>query len=189
MYNIMIKYFVASILYIFVTLGLCAGVVFFSSAIHAPFTQNDVVDEQVTQFMLSNDVSLLEEFTPNEVSHLQDVRTLVVNGVFFAIIALIILVSLLSTIKEKIAVYASPLLLLYSIWGVFLVDFSTIFQLFHQTFFPQGNYLFPASSLLITTYSESFFSTLTTIILGATLTSWLLILCLAVLQRSKYHVF
>jgi integral membrane protein (TIGR01906 family) len=38
-----------------------------------------------------------------------------------------------------------------------LLPWNTVFSVFHQVFFPQGNWIFPAQSLLIQTYPASFF--------------------------------
>ena len=38
-----------------------------------------------------------------------------------------------------------------------LINWDVLFRVFHLVLFPQGNWMFPANSLLIQTYPESFF--------------------------------
>lgn len=100
-----------------------------------------------------------------EVHHLHDVKRLVEVLVGIAVLCVTIGVSILRYVPDtpyrtiarrvSIAVLATVLVLA----GLALVTgFQNFFLEFHLIFFPQGNFTFPASSFLITTYPEAFFS-------------------------------
>ena len=106
-------------------------------------------------------------FTEKEKSHLADVRRIILFLKYTAIISLvaIIVIFLRMRIKggigekvEKTAFYAAiansavlAIILLLSI------NFTWLFANFHKIFFPQGNWIFPDDSLLITMFPREFF--------------------------------
>jgi integral membrane protein (TIGR01906 family) len=96
--------------------------------------------------------------TAAEKSHLADVKDLMKDlPILFLVLALVWL-TLFNRIKEKrkillyggLVAVAIPLLLA-------IVPFDSIFTLFHQLFFPQGNWMFSPDSLLIQIYPIQFF--------------------------------
>jgi len=102
-------------------------------------------------------------FTPNEVAHLNDVSTLykpiarVLN--FLSACAWIVLLafvlkkkSFVKSFQDSAFVYAGFVVLFFG----FLLFFSIFFTQFHTILFPQGNWEFPADSLLIQTFPELF---------------------------------
>lgn len=96
---------------------------------------------------------------PSELSHLQDCNKLIRLAI--PILVVIAVVALASGIflgasagKRSFghALVAAPAVLLVALIGVgiwALVDFYGFFGTFHELFFPQGNWTFPAESLLI----------------------------------------
>ncbi len=97
-----------------------------------------------------------EVFTPDEESHLHDVRNLLwVNGLLTVILG-ILLFQCIKTHGKEIAVKGFiALIIIVVLASVF--PFENIFLWFHYVFFPQGNFLFPPGSMLLTVYPDSFF--------------------------------
>ncbi len=102
-------------------------------------------------------------FTPDELSHLNDVSKLYKSFSFtINTLATLSWAVLIFALSEKIDILpylnrASHILIgtfLFKIIG--LVFFSVFFDNFHQVLFPQGNYSFPAESVLITIFPEIF---------------------------------
>jgi integral membrane protein (TIGR01906 family) len=115
----------------------------------------------------------LQYFTEDEKSHMSDVRHLLdlMRIIYYSAIAVSIalFIYLYITLKNDSGVFIRILAksLLYSsiaciaflaivlIMCVFYFDAT--FTLFHLIFFPQGNWMFASSSLLITLFPEQFF--------------------------------
>ncbi len=108
-------------------------------------------------------------FTDNEISHLEDVRVLTdrLLIIFYSSLGLFVLSSIL-LVSKKIALFFKSMGLVFvgsaGLVGAILVllylfsqNFWVFFEQFHQVFFPQGNYMFPADSLLITLFPLGFF--------------------------------
>lgn len=137
--------------------------------------QNNAADQILDYF--KNDKRDLDVygFDLNEISHMRDVKLLILKTKYFFYFLLLINVLLLffsyfyyaEYRKEKLKVIFKKFLncLLYGsfltmvlILLLFLLSFANfdfLFSLFHKTFFPQGNYAF-ASGLLITLFPEKF---------------------------------
>ncbi|MBU0979763.1 MAG: DUF1461 domain-containing protein [Nanoarchaeota archaeon] len=116
-------------------------------------------------------------FSPDELSHMEDVRTLVLKGKYFLhglLILLIILTALLAAVSYLVIpklwvsyffkylgaslTYAPMILLLLSTaFFVALENFSSVFVSFHNVFFPQGNWQFPEDASLVRLFPEEFF--------------------------------
>ncbi len=143
--------------------------VFLVTPIHTPFLGEDdltFVDKAVSRYILDGDTTILQAetgLTDDEVSHMSDVRDIVIYITALGIISAVTLAFLRPRKRiEKVVMLASPLYL-HSLTGSVVaislaIGFSKVFKAFHQIFFPQGNYLFSPSSLLIRTYPESFFA-------------------------------
>ncbi len=109
-------------------------------------------------------------FTDNEISHLEDVRVLTnrLLTLFYSSLVLFTL-SVASFIIKKTELFFKSMGIIFigsaSVVMVFLLllyilsqNFWIFFEYFHQIFFPQGNYIFPADSLLITLFPIGFFN-------------------------------
>lgn len=87
--------------------------------------------------------------TLEEIKHLEDVHTI------FKLIYIVLPILLATIIKStKQVSYNYPKEIIVFLIGsiIILSTFSSAFTLFHQIFFPQGNWSFPADSLLIQLY-------------------------------------
>ncbi len=149
---------------LYIILIVCAGMIIITlfSFLHKPFlsTQARITDKQVTTFLYTGNGAYLSRFTLAEKGHLGDVRQLLILAAYIAIIAVVLLLFSWHwlTFQERQSILLSPVLFLFYILPpVLLHQFSRGFLLFHQILFPQGNYMFPFDSLLITTYPEKFF--------------------------------
>ncbi len=108
-------------------------------------------------------------FTPDEVSHLNDVRELLAKIfiLYFSSILLVIIGIILLIDKNikifirnlgKIFVISSVSILLFiAILYLLGKNFPVLFDNFHLIFFPQGNFTFPENSLIITLFPFGFF--------------------------------
>ncbi len=115
----------------------------------------------------------LKYFNEEEKSHMQDVKFVVsgINFIYYSSTIFFILIFLvlyflskkdkMSFIEHlyKMILYGASASLIFLIvlflWSVF--SFDTLFFLMHLILFPQGNWMFPAGSLLITLFPEQFF--------------------------------
>lgn len=163
----------ASICYILVLLLVSLGIVVVATPVHEPFLGDSdfsVIDKTVTKFLIKQDSSLLDGFSVNEKSHLEDVAKLLNKGLFLlaGLIAVLGFLVFNATSQEKHTILMSPFafLIIFSIPLIIMFfRFNASFLGFHQLFFPHGNFNFPVNSLLILTYPESFFMTMGVIIL------------------------
>jgi len=139
--------------------------------------------QQETMNFLQSNAELTMNYTSLESSHLEDVKqvmnytTILFYGLLLGVTALITYhrrkkkeLEKLLTIGGKATVIFLSVLLILS-----LTSFNFLFTLFHQIFFPQGNWMFATDSLLIQTFPTTFFTAiaikifLLTLILGAIL--------------------
>ena len=147
-----------------------------SSIVNDDFFYSNVFDFLVFQKPLDS------AFTPDETSHMHDVR-LLFNLFRFLSLLFLLLISVYVFLFFKInktgkkSVFNNKLfvvelrfflkkikLSLFLSLGFFVlllffvfVDFTSSFDVFHRVFFPQGNWIFPFDSLLITLFPLSFF--------------------------------
>ncbi|RME32157.1 DUF1461 domain-containing protein [Candidatus Woesearchaeota archaeon] len=134
----------------------------------------------------------LSFYTRSEQEHLRDVRRLlnIARGVL-VVSGLIILWFVLrirkareagrkelSTLLRRTGLAVLVIALMLGLGGL---NFPWFWLRFHELFFPQGNYLFSVTSVLITLYPESFWSTLAMHVLAAALSLGLLCLLGALL--------
>ena len=146
--------------------------------------------------------SPLDHFTPDEQQHMRDVRTLLTLMTTITLLALLCGTVLLArrhtgTAKRQTAQKNSVLLCSAGRWvGIVLVlvvvsslliDFSSLFSAFHALLFPQGNYLFPAESLLIRTFPEAVFRELGTVFGTALLCAGVLCIILSSIYCRILH--
>ena len=137
-----------------------------ASCIHQPFLSSQAIstDKNVTTYLLTGDISILEGFSIAEISHLQDVRNLLRLGIIIFIKLFIVTLGLWILLKkeERLAVLLSPFIAtIISLPLLLTTNFAVLFEWFHKALFWQGNYTFPLSSLLIQTYPGSFFVAMT----------------------------
>jgi integral membrane protein (TIGR01906 family) len=105
-----------------------------------------------------------KNYGENEVSHLQDVKQVMKKvDYFFLVLLLGISLTITSYRKSrelrKLFLYGgiSTISLMLMIVPVSIFAFNELFDLFHKIVFPQGNWMFPLGSLLITVFPVKFF--------------------------------
>lgn len=108
-------------------------------------------------------------FQEDEIGHMEDVRELLKNILIIFCICLLLFIAtftLALVLNRDNAIRRAGLVLIWSSASVLIVflllqilsaNFSALFDNFHSIFFPQGNYMFPAGSLLITMFPFGFF--------------------------------
>lgn len=111
-------------------------------------------------YFRNNDYSVPEIVRLNydENSHIRDVKIVIKNVflVFYFIVPIFALALFFAKNKQKVFFYGS-------IFGILLpvlfsvVAFPVLFTIFHQVFFPQGNWIFSENSTLVSTYTFDFF--------------------------------
>ncbi|HVR88514.1 MAG TPA: DUF1461 domain-containing protein [Candidatus Limnocylindria bacterium] len=101
-------------------------------------------------------------FEANERSHMADVRGVFRLTGYAFVVALVVIAGLVrwtsrrerSRLVRDASVVAGATVALIAV--VAAVAFDPLFLLFHETFFPQGNFLFPADSNLLTLYPDEY---------------------------------
>ncbi|MFC2159712.1 DUF1461 domain-containing protein [Actinomycetota bacterium] len=110
-------------------------------------------------------------FTENEINHMVDVRDLIFKILllfYVSLAALIVFLALLLILEREhskrfrgaglvFLISSSVVLFLFIILYILSMNFSSLFDNFHLIFFPQGNFMFDANSLLITLFPFNFF--------------------------------
>ena len=107
----------------------------------------------------------IKNYTEAEILHLEDVRAVMnkIDYLFYGLLLLnIFLLSCFRNRKLELLKWlkAGSIIAIISAVAIFLAilfGFNYFFTLFHYLFFPQGNWLFPADSLLIKTFPPDFF--------------------------------
>jgi len=137
-----------------------------------------VYSEQILDFLLGKG-NLPSQMTSLEMAHMQDVKNLFVAGEWMLVISAMILVVSYFILKftQKIQIYWRGLragailaiIIIILLGMAMFFDFENIFIHFHQIFFPQGNWTFPADSLMIQIFTENLFEWLGMIIAAASL--------------------
>ena len=135
-----------------------------SYKINLQFTELTIEQQNAINY-LDGKENLLEDYTKEEKSHMNDVKLLIkkINYLFYF---LLLIVSLILTYYKKdkkqiikilryggITTVVSLLIFLLLI----ILSFEKTFIIFHDIFFPQGNWQFPIDSLLIQTFPIEFF--------------------------------
>lgn len=130
-----------------------------------------ILNSNIIEFF--NGAELNNTFTTPEKNHLTDVKHLLNTATIIFGICLLIIISAIIFNKEKSKnifkkafLYSGISALVFNaIIIIFtLFSFDSLFISFHELLFPQGNWTFPASSLLIQLYPEEFFTEIGTII-------------------------
>jgi len=122
-------------------------------------SDEDAINKHAQVFDFFKTGTLTLEMTEQEVSHMQDVRTLYHN--FIIISLLLITITGYISYKKRPKINFRPIIKTVAIIGVITAIIpNQLFSLFHKIFFPQGNYTFPIDSTLISLYPASYFFSL-----------------------------
>jgi len=161
------KSFLIALLIVFIIIFGSFNFLLYSTSFHSSLIkrysddQNHLeIDKNVTRYITDLSSELNVNFDENEKSHIADVKNLVMVEKFIFIILLIWFFILVY--KKKIYYNyfkkASLILFLIALLSLIVsVFFNSFFIFFHFVFFPQWNWEFPASSLMIQVYQQSFF--------------------------------
>lgn len=124
--------------------------------------------------------TLKENFTENEESHMRDVRFLFNTFKILTIIFLTLIIIQYTKVKKQKkqrdfikSIHKASIIstiILITIIIISILSFNWAFDAFHKVFFPQGNWIFPHNSILITLFPETFFINTTKKIILITLT-------------------
>src|SRR3989338_6139506 len=128
------------------------------------FTPLSPAQEQVFNY-LSQKTPLLSSITPAEISHLDDVRSVMIFLdilLYFSMLIVILILTYYRQNKEQLSkLFQFGGIITLCVLAILLVgiffNFEQTFTLFHQIFFPQGNWQFAADSVLIQTFPIDFF--------------------------------
>lgn len=108
---------------------------------------------------------LILNYTSLEISHMNDVKRVMNYLDYLFYLSLLVCIGII-TWYRKDKHFVRKLCLDGGIFAVgflgimllcILIGFDSAFNVFHQIFFPQGNWIFPIDSLLIQTYPLEFF--------------------------------
>ncbi len=133
--------------------------------------------------------ALTVPYTPQELSHLHDVQQVMQWADVVFLLLLLASIALLYHSKTDWKRYLrwggiTTVAIVSLIILTLLLSFNTVFTLFHLLFFPQGNWIFPADSLLIQTFPLEFFVRMGMIIFGGALGLGILMMCLPTLAEK-----
>lgn len=114
---------------------------------------------------LNGEEPLQGNYAPAEIAHMKDVRSLFQNvNILLVILLAAVAIQGFSLKKQKEKLQKAFLysgIITFSamvfILAAAFLSFNTSFIVFHQIFFPQGNWQFPGESLLIQTFPQEFF--------------------------------
>tara|TARA_Y100000310_G_C20629344_1_gene787722 strand:+ start:821 stop:1384 length:564 start_codon:yes stop_codon:yes gene_type:complete len=124
--------------------------------------------QQETINFLQDDSMLTLNYASAEISHLEDVKK-VMHYTNFLFYGLLLGVTLIFTYhrkkkKELLALLnisgKATVIFLSALLFLALTSFNFLFTVFHQIFFPQGNWMFATDSLIITTFPTPFFTSI-----------------------------
>ena len=119
--------------------------------------------QQTLDFLKGGELSL--DYTLSEISHLEDVRRVMTYAEYAFYLSLLICTVIITYYRhdsfrlKKMFFLGGISILIFVILVLFVIftNFNFIFSLFHQLFFPQGNWIFSEESLLIQTFPLDFF--------------------------------
>lgn len=121
---------------------------------------------QTLGFLL-NKSQLPAEMTELEVSHMEDVKNVFVVSIGVLFFSIFLITFLVFKIKNKHVWQAFKkssilvILIIILLLILSLFNFENLFIYFHEIFFPQGNWLFAPSSLMVQVFPEELFKKLT----------------------------
>ena len=108
-------------------------------------------------------------FDAREKEHLTDVKQVISLLRWVSLVLLIVFLALITKADtSKVFIRGFWILVVLALLSGF-IPFDTVFEKFHQTFFSDGSYLFPADSMLIIMYPVGFFQAFFSYIISMTL--------------------
>ena len=143
------------------------GILIYDSSFYTKLTQkHSLVPEQaagmnqgiVNYFITGEIPASFNEFNEREMTHLQDVRTVIHYLLGFFMIALVYLIVSLKFIKDKrkIFLYGGIISVILPLLCLIL-PFGFLFSQMHSLFFAKGTWIFQINDLLVNLYPLGFF--------------------------------
>lgn len=154
--------------------------------------KSNVLTKDLLIYFRNSDYSIpaIETLTPDENSHIKDVKIIINNVLraFYLIIIFFALVLFFAKNKQKVFFYGGILGIILPFILLFL-NFSFVFTVFHQILFPQGNWIFPENSALVSAYTFDFFRLFAlSIFLSGEFISVLCVISATVSKYAKNHL-
>jgi integral membrane protein (TIGR01906 family) len=152
-------------------------------------------EEQInTLEFLKDNEPLKVNYSKVEISHLEDVKSLMtkMNYYFIGVTILIILSLLYIYKKDKKQIYKPFLyggivsfaaLMAMLLW--ILIDFTSIFDIFHRVLFQDGTYIFDSTAILPKIFPVSFFFNISKEIFTKTVISSVIFIALGFALKKK----
>ena len=115
-------------------------------------------------------------FNSAELSHMEDVRRLLIVGKWFFVFSLIILFLYFYNFSDKKLLRSTGLsgvVFGFVLTLLTLINFDFVFRVFHLVLFPQGNWMFPYDSLIIELFSQELFFVIGVFCVSVSLASYL----------------
>jgi integral membrane protein (TIGR01906 family) len=139
---------------------------FLKNNVYSKIPKADLILENITAYLKGED-KVLADLTEDEKRHMKDVRQLfnkfLLSYYILVILDIILIILLLYSDKKQFKhLLLATSLVVFGLAIASLIigaSFETFFTKFHLAFFPQGNYVFPANSVLVTLFPEKFFQT------------------------------
>jgi len=153
-----------------------------------------ILNSNIIEFF--NGAELNNTFTTSEKNHLIDVRNLLnIASIIFSICLLAIIIAIIYNKNEskhifkKAFLYSGISALIFNLIIIFFTIFSfdSLFISFHELLFPQGNWTFPTSSLLIQLYPEGFFTEIGTIIFVTSIVLAIIFIITGIFKTKKQN--
>ncbi|MBI2572647.1 DUF1461 domain-containing protein [Candidatus Woesearchaeota archaeon] len=169
----------------FLTILFCISftlfILLFSYKTVLALTPTTPAQQQTIDWLYNQNTTNIPPYTTVQQSHLEDVKRVMfrVDIAFYSCIMVITFILLILLQKKKEgtknilhlirAASISSSIFILSIILFLSISFNYLFTIFHQIFFPQGNWQFDADSLLIQTFPIEFFSNIGIHIFGTAL--------------------
>lgn len=118
------------------------------------FHASSPTQDLVKSYLEGGEVDLV--FSDSANNHMADVLVLFSAARVVAALAVVALLALIPFLDVFVLRLAGSLLVLVPV-GLSLVSWDWLFAVFHLVLFPQGNWRFPADSMIIQTYPQEFF--------------------------------
>ncbi len=159
-----------AIIFPFLMLLLVGNALVFDETAYAALLRPGAVNATMQLLdYFQGDAEIPSIFDKNEKSHLADVKQVISLLRWVSLALLIVFLLLLFKADAGIALTRGFTLLLALVLLSMFIPFDTVFSYFHKMLFAEGTWLFPANSMLILLYPETFFQAFLAYILSLTL--------------------
>jgi len=143
------------------------GILIYDSSFYTKLTQKyslmpekaaEMNKDMVNYFITGQVPASFNEFNEREMTHLQDVRTVIHYLLGFFMIALVYFIVSLRFIKDKRKIFLYGGIISVVLPVLFLIlPFDCIFSQMHSLFFAKGTWIFQINDLLVNLYPLEFF--------------------------------